>query len=89
MIAPRYLLVNSAVEDRGADPKGEFLTTLHASSAWEVLGEKGLITPNKMPAEGDLLDEGKVGYFLRSGRHFLSREDWNSAMAFLKKKFEE
>ena len=89
MIAPRYLLVNSAVEDRGADPKGEFLTTLHASSVWEILGEKGLVTPNQMPVAGELLGEGSVGYFLRSGRHFLSREDWNSAMAFLKKKFEE
>ena len=89
MIAPRYLHVNSAIEDRGADPKGEFLTTLHASCAWELLGEKGLVCPNRMAVPGDLFDEGKVGYFLRSGRHFLSREDWNAAMKFLKKKFEE
>jgi hypothetical protein len=89
MLAPRYLLVNSAVEDRGADPKGEFLTTLHASSAWGLLDEKGLICPNRMPEAGDFFDEGKVGYFLRSGRHFLSREDWGSAMRFLKKKFSE
>ena len=89
MIAPRYLLVNSAVEDRGADPKGEFLTTLHASSAWELLGEEGLVCPDKMPTPGELLGEGKVGYFLRSGRHFLSREDWNATMEFLKKKFAE
>jgi hypothetical protein len=89
MIAPRYLLVNSAIEDRGADPNGEFLTTLHASCAWELLGEKGLVCPNRMAVPGDLFDEGKVGYFLRSGRHFLSREDWNAAMQFLKKKFEE
>ena len=89
MLAPRCLLVNSAVEDRGADPKGEFLTTLHASSVWELLGEKGLVCPNRMPEAGELFDEGKVGYFLRSGRHFISREDWGAAMRFLKKKFSE
>jgi hypothetical protein len=89
MIAPRYLLVNSAIEDRGADPNGEFLTTLHASCAWELLEEKGLVCPDRMPQEGDLFDEGRVGYFLRSGRHFLSREDWNAAMRFLKNKLKE
>ena len=43
LIAPRCLMVGSAAEDRGADPASEFLTTLHASSAGELLGKKGLI----------------------------------------------
>ncbi len=85
LIAPRYLLVNSATEDRGADPEAEFLTTKHASVAWELLGEKGLVT-DKMPVAGELLLDGNVGYFLREGRHYLSREDWNSAMRFLNAK---
>ena len=86
LIAPRLMCVGSAVEDRGADPKSEFLTTLHASSAWELLGEKGLITPDKLPEIGDHLTEGNIGYHLREGRHFISREDWNYYIKFLKAK---
>ncbi len=85
-IAPRLVCVGSAVEDKGADPVSEFLTSLHASSAWELLGEKGLITPDKLPEIGDHLTEGNIGYHLRAGRHFLSREDWNYYIKFLKSK---
>lgn len=85
-IAPRLVCVGSAVEDWGADPVSEFLTTLHASSAWELLGEKGLITPDKMPEVNDHLTEGNIGYHLRAHRHFFSREDWNHYIKFLKSK---
>ena len=87
LIAPRLLCVGSAVEDKGADPESEFLTTLHASATWDMLGENGLITPDAMPKAGDLLIEGKVGYHIRSGRHFLSREDWNAYVKFLDRHF--
>ena len=86
LIAPRYLCVGSAENDRGADPKSEFLTTLHASAAWELLGVPGLITPDKMPEAGDHLPEGNVAYHMRAGEHFLSREDWNYYIKFLDKK---
>lgn len=86
LIAPRYLCVGSAVEDQGADPKSEFLTSLWASQAWELLGEKGLITPDRMPEVGDHLREGKVGYHLRAGKHYLSREDWLCYIRFLDEK---
>ena len=87
LIAPRYLLVGSAEQDRGADPEAEFLTTLHASAAWELLGEKGLVTNNEMPKPGDFLGQGKVLYHYRKGRHYLSRDDWNAYMRFLDTKF--
>jgi hypothetical protein len=47
------------------------------------LGEKGLVTPDRLPAVGDVLHEGKIGYHLRKGDHFLSREDWNYYFQFL------
>jgi len=87
MIAPRYLLVGSAEEDWGADPKSAFLTTLHASSAWEVLGEKGLVTEDRMPEPGDFLGEGNILYHYRKGRHYLSRDDWRAYINFLDEKF--
>ena len=87
LIAPRLLIVGSAKEDKGADPESEFLTSLHASAAWELLGEKGLITPDRMPEPSTILDEGNVCYHYREGRHFLSREDWNAYIKILDKKF--
>ena len=88
LIAPRLLCVGSAELDRGADPESEFLTTLHASSAWEMLGEAGLICPDRMPVPGDHFPDGKIGYHLRAHGHFLSREDWGAYIRFLNRKFE-
>ena len=87
LIAPRLLCVGSAVLDKGADPEAEFLTTLHASSAWELLGKKGLVCPDRMPVPGDHFADGNVGYHLRDHGHFLSREDWKAYIEFLNKKF--
>ena len=87
MIAPRLLCVGSAELDRGADPKSEFLTSLWASQAWELLGEEGLVCPDRMPVPGDHFRAGKIGCHLRSGRHFLSREDWNHYIRFLHEKW--
>lgn len=87
LIAPRYLLVGSAELDDGADPKSEFLTTLHASAAWEVLGEKGLVTPDEMPRPGAFLGEGNILYHYRKGKHFFSGDDWDAYIRFLDSKF--
>lgn len=87
LIAPRYLCVGSAVLDKGADPMAEFLTTLHASKAWELLGKKGLVCPDRIPVPGDHFKDGNIGYHLRENRHFLSREDWRAYIEFLDDKF--
>ncbi|MBQ7118869.1 MAG: hypothetical protein IJO09_01525 [Oscillospiraceae bacterium] len=87
LIAPRYLLVGSAELDCGADPEAEFLTTLHASSAWELLGKNGLLTEDRMPEPGDFLGEGNVLYHYRSGTHYLSSDDWSAYIRFLDAKF--
>ena len=86
LIAPRLLCVGSGIEDKGADPESEFLTTHWASQAWDMLGVPGLITPDRMPAPGDVLHEGYVGYHLRPGGHFLTRQDWQYYIDFLNKK---
>ena len=83
MIAPRYLLVGSAEEDAPADPKSEFLTTLAASSVWEMLGKKGLVVPDRMPQAGDHFGEGNILYTMRAGRHALLPEDWASYIRYL------
>ena len=87
LVAPRLLLIGSAELDKGADPESEFLTALHASGAWELLGEKGLVVPDRMPVPGDRFGEGNIQYHLRSNKHYLSREDWNLYIKFLKEKW--
>ncbi len=87
LIAPRYLCVGSARLDLGADPKSEFLTSLYASQAWELFGEKGLVCPDRLPEVGDHFTEGKISYHLRDDLHFFSREDWQKYIAFLDLKF--
>ena len=88
LIAPRYLCVGSAVLDKGADPESEFLTTLHASAVWEMMGKKGLVCPDRMPVPGDEFKDGNICYHLRDYGHFLSRADWRVYIDFLKNKFE-
>ncbi len=83
LIAPRLLCVGSATEDKGADPYSEFTTSLHASAAWKLLGEDGLICPDRLPEAGDHFAAGKIGYHLRAGRHYFSRWDWGKYIAFL------
>lgn len=87
LIAPRYLLIGSAELDKGADPKSEFLTTCHASSAWELLGVNGLMTTDEMPLPGAYLGDGNILYHYRSGKHSLTRDDWAAYIKFLNAKF--
>jgi hypothetical protein len=86
LMAPRLLAVGSAEQDLGADPESEFLSAYAASSVWEMLGYKGLVTPDELPRAGTALTEGNIGYHLRAGRHFLSRTDWGRYMHYLKRK---
>lgn len=87
LIAPRPLLVGSAENDFYADPEGEFLTTLHASPAWELLGETGLVTEDVLPKDDVYLGEGNVLYHRRRGEHYLSRHDWAAYIRFLDSKW--
>ncbi len=84
-IAPRYFLTGSAVEDVWADPESQLLSCYAASSAWEQLGKKGLIAPDRYAEIGESFNEGNISYHLRSGKHFLSRYDWNVYMDYIKK----
>jgi hypothetical protein len=85
-IAPRFVYVSSAEEDQWADPKSEFLCCVAASPVYELLGLKGLVTPDKYPETGTVLHEGNIGYHMRKGTHYLSRYDWQCFMEYMRKK---
>lgn len=75
MVAPRPLYVASAIDDRWADPRGEFLAAVAAEPAWKLFGLEGLGT-----AEWPLVDApvggGRIGYHVRTGAHDLLEYDW-------------
>ena len=82
-VAPRKVYVGSAVGDIWADPQAEYQSCVAASAAYEALGLVGLVSSVDVPSVGDAFPEGNVGYHLRGGTHYLSREDWNRYMDYL------
>lgn len=85
MIAPRYLYIGSAERDGWADPKSEFLGCIAASPAFELSGVKGLCCDGEYPKTDQYFHEGHIGYFLRRGTHYLSRDDWKKLCIYRKK----
>ncbi len=85
-IAPRVLLIGSAVEDTWADPDSEYLSCVAASQAWENLGIPGFVAPDRLPVPGADFHEGNVCYHLRDGSHYFSRRDWLIYMDVIHKK---
>ena len=80
MTAPRPLYVSSAVEDRWADPRGEFLAAVAAGPVWELFGKVGLGT-DTYPAV-DTAIGNSIGYHVRSGPHDITAVDWGHFVDF-------
>lgn len=78
-IAPRFVCVGSAAEDAWADPKAQYLCCVAASSAFG----KGLSCPDRFPEPGEKFLEGDIGFHLRNGCHYFSREDWHRLIEFV------
>ncbi len=74
LIAPRPVCIASATEDLWADPKGEFLSGVHAAEVYRLFGAEGLGT-DVMP-QPDRPVTGEISYHLRTGKHDQTLEDW-------------
>ena len=85
LIAPRFVYIASAVEDRGADPKGEFLAGYHAGTVYELYGLKGLGTDVLPPLNQPIMHD--IGYHIREGGHDVTEYDWMRFMDFADKHF--
>ena len=81
LIAPRLLCVASASLDAWAGPRGEYWSARLASPAWELYGQKGLVTTD-FPAPDTAQQEGRVSYHLRPGPHGFRRSDWGRYLDF-------
>jgi hypothetical protein len=78
LMAPRPILFSNAAEDQWANPNGQFEVLKAAEPVYKLLKAGGL-DADKMPELGKLVNSN-LGYFIRPGKHSMTREDW---MVFL------
>ncbi|MDO4583214.1 MAG: acetylxylan esterase [Planctomycetia bacterium] len=84
LMAPRPVYVASAEEDRWADPKGEYLSCLHAVPVYQIFGiEKpfGDQTTPELPSLNQSVGN-VIGYHIRTGIHDVTPFDWTQFIQF-------
>lgn len=85
LVAPRPVYVASATLDQWADPKGEFLSCVHADPVYRLLGTTGMggfAPPTQLPPADEPLQHGPIGYHLRTGEHAVTHSDWTYFLDF-------
>jgi hypothetical protein len=83
LVAPRPVLFSNAVEDTWANPQGQFQVLQAADPVYRFLGVEGL-EAKTMPEPGKLV-ASRLGYFVRPGKHSMTREDWKAFLDFADK----
>jgi hypothetical protein len=74
------VLFTNAVEDTWANPPGQFEMLKLADKVYRLLGMEGL-EASAMPETGKLVDS-RLGYFIRPGKHAMTRADWKVFLDF-------
>ena len=80
LCAPRAVLLGAAVEDTWANPEGAFEMLRSADKVYRFLGVEGL-SSTTMPGLNTLVD-GNLGYFIRPGKHSMTKLDWGYFLDF-------
>jgi hypothetical protein len=82
--APRPVLMTNAEEDQWANPDGQFDVLKAAAPAYELYEVAKPVVAEKMPATGKLASE-RLGYFIRTGKHSMTPDDWKVYLEFADK----
>lgn len=85
LAAPRPIYIASAIEDKPADPKGEFLSGKFASPVYALYGKTGLGVDDQPPVDTPVGEN--VGYHVRTGGHDIFLYDWQQFMRFAGRHF--
>ncbi|MBN1302573.1 MAG: hypothetical protein JW995_15250 [Melioribacteraceae bacterium] len=88
LCAPRPLFISAGspdVEGNWVDAKGMFLSGVHASPVFELLGKRGLEI-SKYPHEGTTWIRGDIAFRQHSGGHTVG-PNWSSFIEFAEKYF--
>ncbi|MDR0757634.1 MAG: hypothetical protein LBF85_07305, partial [Tannerella sp.] len=75
LCAPRPVFVNAGNKSLWSDPYGMYLTLVHASPAYELLGCKGIVIEDDKPRIDVGYIEGTLGYRIHNGGH-TDAPDW-------------
>ncbi|MDF1574895.1 MAG: acetylxylan esterase [Bacteroidales bacterium] len=81
LMAPRALYVASAGEDDWADQRGEYLSLVYGSKAFQLYN-RDVFLPAQMPRPDQPVSSGKLGYHIRTGGHDVTRYDWEKFLDF-------
>jgi hypothetical protein len=80
LMAPRPVLLANAVEDQWANPAGQFEMLQRAEPVYRLL-KAGRLEAQQMPETGKLVDS-KLGYYIRPGKHSMTKADWKVFLDF-------
>jgi len=85
LCAPRSVLIGAAVEDTWANPAGTFDMLKSADKVYRLLGVEGLAA-QIMPETNKLIDSN-LGFFIRPGKHSMTKLDWQYFLDFADKQW--
>jgi hypothetical protein len=83
LCAPRPVLLPNAEEDLWANPRGQFELLQAASPVYRLLGVEGVV--EGAAPEMNKLTDSRLGYFIRPGRHAMTRADWEVFLTYADK----
>jgi pimeloyl-ACP methyl ester carboxylesterase len=91
LIAPRRVLLDNAEDLLSRCAEAELTSAISASKYYENTGVSGLLMPNSahpcevLAREGEICyTDGALAYRRRSGLPYVSREDWQAYMEFVR-----